>query len=168
MSALTEIEIFDCMAENLRLAAQDCELLATEPMKGFIYDRFRKSLKLVEGACRQASVWRQDTRWLPIGVQMSECHKRAGDWLRGVVQPDGHRAPIPFGQKHPLFLKLAEILRALLKQVGSLRTSATGRTGMILPNVAPSPFRETRQHSVSLPAGLTQRASGLIVPGACA
>ena len=168
MSALTESEIFDCMAENLRLAAQDCELLATSPAKGFIYDRYRKELKLVEGACRQASAWREDARWLPIGLQMAECHKRAGEWLRGVVQPDGHRAPIPFGQKHPLFLRLSEVLRMLLAQVEALRTQATGRSGMILPGAAPLPFRETRQHQINLPAGLAQRASGLIVPGVCA
>ncbi len=164
MGALTECEIFDCLAENLRLAAQDCELLATEPMKGFIYDRFRKELRLVEGACRQASAWREDTRWLPIGLQMAECHKRAGEWLRGVMQPDGHRVPVAFGQKHPLFLKLAEVLRLLHTQVENLRTQKTARSGMILPDAMPAPFRETRQHTVNLPAGMAQRSSGLIVP----
>lgn len=152
------------MADNLRMAARDCELLATIPMKGMVYDRFRKELKLVEGCCRQASAWREDTRWLPIGLMMEECHKRAGDWLRGVVMPDGTRRLIPHGEKHPLFVKLAENLHALLKQVSVLRTQATGRLGMILPDMAPTPFRETRQHRIELPAGMAARASGLIVP----
>lgn len=164
MGALTETEIFSCMADNLRLAAIDCDLLATEPLKGPIYDRFRRELKLVEGCCRQASAWREDTRWLPIGLQMEECHRRAGEWLRGEKMPDGSRRLIPYGQKHPLFLKLAANLRALHMVVEALRTRATGRIGMILPDAMPGPHREHRPQRVLIPPGLSQRASGLIVP----
>lgn len=153
MGALTEIEIFDCMSENLRTAIDDCEKLATVPMKGLVYDRFRKALKLVEGACRQASAWREDTRWLPIGLMMEEAHKRAGEWLRGVVQPDGTRRMIPLGEKHPLFVKLAENLRALLKSVDELRTKKTDRIGMILPQVG-----------APIVNGMLRRESGLIIP----
>jgi hypothetical protein len=153
MGALTETEIFNCMSENLRTAIDDCDLLATTPLKGPVYNRFRKALKLVEGSCRQASAWRSDTRWLPIGLMMEEAHKRAGEWLRGVKQPNGGRRPIPHGEKHPLFLKLAENLRALLKTVNDLRTKQTSRAGMILPEAG-----------VPIMGGMIRRESGLIIP----
>jgi hypothetical protein len=155
------------MADSLGKAIHHCEDLAVHPLKGPIYHQYRTELKLVEGCCRQASAWREDTRWLPIGLMMSKCHNMAGEWLRGVQDPvTKRRTPIPEGQKHPLFVKLAENLRALLVQVEKLRTGATGKMGMILPVTAPAPFRDTRQHRVAaLPPGMTQRPSGLIVPG---
>jgi hypothetical protein len=153
MGALTEAEIFDCLSDNLRTAIDACELLATTPFKGPVYDQLRKALKLCEGACRQASAWREDTRWLPVGLMMEEAHKRAGEWLRGVKGIDGKRRPIPAGEKHPLFVKLAENLRALLKTVDDLRTKQTGRVGMILPEAGAPIF-----------AGMARRESGLLVP----
>ena len=68
----------------------------------------------------------------------------------------------------PLFLTLAENLRAMHRMVEALRTQATGRTGMILPDTAPAPFRDTRQHAIQLPPGMAQRSSGLIVPAGTA
>lgn len=154
MGALTEIEIFDCMSENLRTAIDACEKLATVPLKGPVYDRFRKALGLVEGCCRQAGGWREDSRWYPIGMLMEEAHRRAGEWLRGVKGPDGRRRPIPFGEKHPLFVRLAEEgLRPLQKVIDDLRTKATGRVGMILPEAG-----------APLMAGVVRRESGLLVP----
>ena len=166
MGALTEAEIFDCMADSLRKAIDHCEQLAIKPLRGPIYNSFRQELKLVEGTCRQASAWREDTRWLPIGVMMEQCHQKAGDWLRGVVDPvTKRRTPIAEGQKHPLFVKLAENLRAILQGVEDLRTKAAGRMGMILPA---TPRAETRTHGrsvqVSLPAGMHRHPSGLIIP----
>ena len=40
MGALTEVEIFSCMAENLRLAAQHADDLAVKPFKGPIYELY--------------------------------------------------------------------------------------------------------------------------------
>ena len=150
MGAITEQEIFSCMSENLRTAIDACELLAVTPLKGPVYDRLRKALKLVEGSCRQASAWREDTRWLPIGLMMEDCHKRAGEWLRGVRQEDGTRRPIPHGEKHPLFVKLAENLRILLSISDDLRVKKTGIRGMILPQYTGMP--------------LVRRDSGLVMP----
>jgi len=166
MGDLSEVEIFSCMAENLRLAAQHCADLAVKPLKGPIYNDFRKELRLVEGCCKQASQWREDTRWLPIGLMMAECHKRAGDWLRGVKDPvTGRRVKIAEGQRHPLFLKLAENLRAIHREVEKLRAARTGRIGMILPELQPAPTRtQGRQMQVILPPGMHQTRSGLIIP----
>lgn len=49
----TELEIFDCLSQNLRKSAENCQKLAWDPKRGHIYNDFRKSLKLVEGCCRQ-------------------------------------------------------------------------------------------------------------------
>lgn len=166
MSDLTEAEIFECLSHNLRAAAEDCELLASSPKKGLIYDRYRKELKLVEGACRQAAAWRGDTRWLPLGMKMEECHQRAGEWLRGVKDESGIRRAIPEGTKHPLFSKLAELLRAAYTQVEKLRTAKTGVVGTILPETISSHHLAVRHRPVSvmLPEGMIQRPSGLFVP----
>ena len=161
MGALTETEIFDCMRTSLKAAAECCDELARTPLKGPVYDRLRKELKLIEGCCRQASAWREDTRWLPIGLMMHEVHDKAGNWLRGWKHPEnGQRIKFAEGQRNPLFVKLGENLRALSTVAENLRTKATGRVGMILPKPLPGPHRDTR------PVGFRQSPSGLILPGA--
>lgn len=162
MGSLTETEIFDCLATNFRLAAQHADDLARLPAKGPTYRLFRDELKLIEGACRQASVWREDTRWLKIGLMMAEAHKRAGGWLRGIKAPDGSKRSLRAGELHPLFTHLADNLRAGLAAADRVRTAATGRIGMILPEVARGPHRDTR------PAGWNATPSGLIVPAGVA
>ena len=85
MSALTEIEIFDRMRESLRIAAECAEALAIEDVRGREYTVLREHLKLIEGCCIQAANWREDTRWLPLGRLVAECHQKAGNWLRPQV-----------------------------------------------------------------------------------
>lgn len=159
MGALTETEIFSQLSQNFNLAAEHCEDLAKLPAKGPTYRKLIQELKLIEGCCRQASAWREDTRWLNIGLMMAEAHKRAGDWLRG-YKTDGVRIKIAEGQLHPMFMKLAENLRAGQKLAEQFRTQRTGRVGMILPEPLPGPFRETRQHRVMLP----RTPGGIIIP----
>ena len=163
MGQLTETEIFDCLVTNFRLAAEDCDALAVVPFKGETYDRFRRRLGLIEGACRQTSTWREDTRWLPIGMMMAETHKRAGDWLRGVKLPDGSRIKFGNGQLHPCFVKLAENLRGLQAVAEKLRHGRTNRLGMILPEVGRAPHRDTRPVGWSAPEFVANK-SGLILP----
>jgi hypothetical protein len=161
MGALTEAEIFSCLSENFVLAAQHCEDLARLPRKGPSYSALRNELRLIEGAARQASVWRQDTRWLQIGLYVAEAHKRAGDWLRGYRLPSGQRVAIREGQLHPLFVKLAENLRSGHRKAEEFRTKATNRVGMILPKpvVNAGPHRETT------PVGYRKTVGGLLIPG---
>lgn len=160
MGALTEQEIFDCIADNAKLAAEHCDRLARDPAprRGDTYHQLRTELKLIEGACRQASVWRQDTRWLPIGLMMEEAHKRAGDWLRGAKQ-DGVLIKLAERHHFQCFTKLAENLRGLAVQMEALRTRATGRSGMILPDMLPGPHRDTR------PTGFRKTQGGILLPG---
>ena len=162
MGALTEVEIFDCLKTNLRLAAQSCDKLAVSPRKGPTYVKLREELRLVEGACRQAAFWRGgDARWLQVGILMAEAHKRAGDWLRGIKQPDGTRVKLANGILHPAFEMLAESLRALIRLADNTKNKATGRLGMILPAPLRGPHRDTRPVSF---AGMRQHTNGLLVP----
>lgn len=159
MGDLTEQSIFSQLSQSFRLAAECCDDLARLPAKGPTYRRLITELKLVEGCCRQASAWREDTRWLNIGLMVAEAHKRAGGWLRG-YKVDGIRIKIAEGQMHPLFIKLAENLRAGFALAEQFRTKRTGRVGMILPDMLPGPHRETRQHRVQLP----RTPGGVIIP----
>ena len=159
MARLTEIEIFDCLKTNLRLAAQSCEKLAVSPRKGPTYVKLREELRLVEGACRQAAFWRGgDARWLKIGMFMAEAHKRAGGWLRGEKQPDGTTMKIAAAHQHPLFLKLAENLRAAYVKAEEFRTKKTNKIGPILPVPGVPPHRDTK------PVGYNRSPGGILLP----
>lgn len=164
MGALTETEIFDCLSDNFRKAAEHCENLAKLPRKGSSYTALRESLKLIEGACRQAAMWREDARWLRIGLMMAEAHERAGLWLRGIKLPSGQRVKIAEGHMHPLFMKLAEHLRSFHRKADEFKTQSTGRIGTILPAVQAAPHRDTRPVHISVPAHLRQTAGGIILP----
>lgn len=149
MSGTTEAEIFGVLSENLRLAAEDCEKLAWDPRRGFVYDGLRKRLKLIEGAARQAFYWRDyDARWLQLRFLVQGVHKRAGHWLRNSATRDERKVA------HPRFAKLAECLRAAYYNAERIRTAATGRLGPILPAQLPGPHRDTRPVQVKTPGGI--------------
>jgi hypothetical protein len=148
LGVLTEVEIFDCMRDNLRVAADRCRKLAWNPRRGWLYTEFRQSLELVEGACRQASAWRADTRWLVLGLKMAEAHRRAGGWLRDLPSREGRKVA------HPMFQKLAEALDDAGKTAERLRTLATLRSGPILPVPLPLIRTESRPMQVLTPGGL--------------
>lgn len=138
MTALTESEIMSCLAENFRLAAEDCEKLAKLPAQGPTYNVFRQRLKLIEGAARQAGHWREDSRWFQVGMDMGKLHQKCGDWIRG-------RYP------RELFLKAATALRQLHASTEKLRHDRTGRRGAILPDALEGPHRQNRPVSVMMP-----------------
>lgn len=131
MSDLTEVEIFDCLTENLREAATHCELLAVLPAKGPTYRKLRSNFQMIEGACRQMGFFRDDMRYQHLGMKAAQCHERAGGWLRSQAAPE-------------LFTKLADAMRKLDTDVDGLRHTATRRRGPILIPTAPAPHRDTR------------------------
>lgn len=142
---LTETEIFDCLETNLRLAAEDCDILAmrkgfdgTLAGTGFAYTRLCERLKLVEGACRQAGHWREHAAWFPVGLKMAEAASRVQSFVR-------HREPAE------AFRLLAQGLRIGLTACRQLRHRKTGRVGMILPAPLPGPHRDHRPVQVLLP-----------------
>jgi hypothetical protein len=144
MGALTETEIFDQMNASFKQAAELADKLARYPLKGLNYDALRKQLRLIEGCCKQANTWREDTRWLRFMTMCAECHKRAGDWLRGIPVPGGGRIRLNEGTLHPAFVMLAENLRAMHKAAELIRTAKTNRVGMILPDMLAGPHRDTK------------------------
>lgn len=162
MGALTETEIFDQMNHSFRQAVELADKLARLPLKGVNYDALRKQLRLIEGCCKQANTWREDTRWLTFMSMCAECHKRAGDWLRGILVPGGGRIKLNEGTLHPAFVMLADNLRAMHKAAEMIRTGKTGRRGMILPDMLEGPHRDTR------PVGFRKMPNmnngGIIIP----
>lgn len=152
----SETEIFDRLLTSLRAAAESCQYLAWDPRRGFRYEQFRKDVKLVEGCCRQICHWREDTRWLVLGRMMAFAHARCGHWLRNSPTPQMRKIA------QPEFKRLSEKLTQMVSDVDRMRTMATGKRGAILP--VDKPLDRESGRPVQVPAGFTERASGLIVP----
>ena len=148
---LTEREIFDRMKTELRSAIADCDEVARQPKSGPQFIRLRRSLKLVEGCCRQAAHWRQDARWLIPGRQMEHVHQQARAWL--------HR---PTVSSKKLFTKLAAALRNILNDLHRLENLPTLRTGPLLPKPLAGPLRSGA--SIQVPAAYVRSSAGVIVP----
>lgn len=138
MSDLSEREILSCLKENYAEAASRCDRLA-KGERGDLYPKLRENLRLVEGAARQMSAWREDSRWLKLGLDVMECQKRCGKWLV-------EKAP---GKK---FTMLANVLRKGAFMAHALETRKTEVRGPILPIIAPAP-NEQRHGSIILPPG---------------
>lgn len=144
VNGIDEKEVLARLRHHFAHAAEACDLLAVLPARGRAYDLMRRHLRHAEERCRQMAHQRGDARWLRIGLQMEEAHQRAGDWLR-------RTAP------RPLFLKLAENLRAAEHAAVDLETRATGRIGPILPK--PQPFMRTQGRPVQV-----MTAGGVLLP----
>lgn len=149
MSALTETEIFDCMATNLREGAECCDKLAVSPKQGPLFDAMRKHLKLIEGCCRQAAHWREDTRWLPLGIDFERAHQLARRWI---VEHYSRK----------MFTLLAGKMRELEKIAIDLRDRKPPKLGLIMPGMLADPTQRNAQ--IVVPKMPKRRKSGLIVP----
>jgi hypothetical protein len=134
MSALTEVEIFDALEDNLKRAIQAADDLTTLDRRGPAYSTLREALGKIEGCCRQASAWREDTRWLGLGLLADQCLKKSGGWLRGHKDDrTGVKITLNIDTKNKMFEMLASNLRLFLKGVETLKDGKTGKIGMILP-----------------------------------
>ncbi|HEV2674140.1 MAG TPA: hypothetical protein VGV37_06320 [Aliidongia sp.] len=143
MSDLTEREIFACMRENFSGAADDCRRLAAGERFG-LYPAFREKMEMIEGCCRQASMWRSDGRFLPVAHQVALAQQKCRQWLV---------------EKHPAlrYMALATILDGYAHMCDELETKATGTTGPILLKPLEG------EHRTGKPVQVV-RPSGLIVP----
>jgi hypothetical protein len=160
MSDLTESEVLDRMKTSLREAIQACQDLAVKSVKGRPYEVLRENLLLIEGCCRQLAAFRGDTRWLPIGKLMAECHQKAGGWLRGYKDPtSGIRIMTAGGERNKLFLMLAVNLADIHDSASTLYTAKTGTSGAILP-ATPTETRREGRPAFTQP----KRKSTLILP----
>lgn len=152
---VTEREILSLLKATFRRAAEHCDKLAVLPARGPTYRRLCEDLQIAENCSRQVGWYRQDTRWFQIGLYMEEAHKRAGGWLRDKSMP----RTVNSNLAHPLFMKLAENLRAGAASAERLETAATGRVGMILPEVRRGPDRTQGR-----PVQVRTTPGGLILP----
>ena len=159
MSTTTESEIFACLSDNLKIAAEKSRLLAWNPKRGWHYNEFRQSLKLIEGCCRQIFYWRNyDSRWLVLGKLCNFAHHKAGDWLRNSPSKEMRKLA------QPEFEMLGQKLEQMRADVDRLRHLATGKKdGPIVPDILPHSRESGRLVQVAMP-GFTKRESGLIVP----
>ena len=170
MNQWSEGEVFSFLSQHFREAANDCRDLAKRQRRGSIYNRLRHTLIKIEDMCRIAAYFRQDARWLQVGLCMHEVHQCAGDWLRGMPRPPDDRGrprpplPIPEGELHPRFVQLAELLDQQYRVADKMRRQRTGRPGMILPRMLqPTEVR----HPTNYPVRDYRRTrSGLLVPTA--
>lgn len=143
---LTEVEILDCLGSNLMLAADRCKQIAQYPKSARPFTEMRASLKLAEGAARQAAHWRGDIRWLRPALYLEQAHQLARTWL--------HR---PSVESKRLFKGLAAALIQMAKDLLRLETMATGTKGLIL-----TPYAVT--NPLSKIAGKTRIPVGLHLP----
>lgn len=150
---LTETEIFSQLRGQLSEAAEACDHVAARPESGIHFIRLRRALKLAEGCCRQAAMWRGDARWLEPGVKLEQAHQIARDWL--------HR---PTLESKRLFVALAAALRQMTLHLAMLETAKTGRSGSILPK-ARHLGRKTGA-PVQVPAGFHASSGGVLLPAA--
>ncbi len=148
---VTEREILSLLKQAFCRAAEHCDKLAVLPARGPTYRKLREDLEIAENCCRQVAWYRQDTRWLHIGLLMAEAHKRAGTWLRDRTMP----RTANLNAAHPLFIRLAQNLRFGATRAEALGTMATGRVGMILPKIQTGPLRtQGRLVQVKTPGGI--------------
>lgn len=72
--SLTEAEILDRHVQSLKEGREACRLLAQnqDPLliapRGHNYGNLKRALKELEGSARQMNYFREDTRWLKLGV----------------------------------------------------------------------------------------------------
>lgn len=153
MSDTSEREIFDCLVSNIKLAKAQCPILYRSPRRvGPSYEIMRKALIAVENCCRQACVWREDTRHLAIADKINQLRHKAGGWLRQKPPEVRH------------FPMMEKLLDMLLISAEMLKNRRTGRVGMILPEVMPV-HRENRHVRVAnLPPSMTVSKGGIILP----
>lgn len=163
MSDLSEYEVLDRMKTSLREAGAAALSLSLSAMNGPTYGTLRTHLLLVEGCCRQIAAMREDSRWLTIGSEMAEAHRRSGKWLRG-FKVNGISIKLSASTKHPLFEKLAVNLAFLLAGVENMATARTGTSKPILPETPRAHRRPGAPVAVKLP-GETVTPGGIIMSG---
>jgi hypothetical protein len=155
--SLTEPEVLDRLRTSLAEAIQASKDLAVRSRYGLPYQRLRDHLALIEGCCRQMAAFRGDGTWLPFGIYMAECHKRAGGWLRGYTSAGIHITYTP-GQINQVFVTLAAQLTAIKDAVETKSDAKTGQLGPVLPATP------TEERRVGRPAFGTAPKSKLILP----
>jgi hypothetical protein len=150
MGALTEPEIFGCMADALHVAEETCRGLAWHPRRGPQYRRFLAAIEDAIGCCDQAYYWRDyDARWLQNSQMLRAVKDMTGRWLRDSATKEARKLA------HPQFKALADALAKLLLLTDKYKNGATGVLGPIMPKPLPLPYvRQGRPVQVMSPGGI--------------
>lgn len=125
MGRLTESEIMAKHTDALKVAKQACVFLShnADPEKiaprGHHYTRLKKALKELEGTCREICYYRDDTRWLKLGIIYAKALRMSQKYF--------------VAQKWANYGKLAELFDLGARRMDELRTRKTGQLGPILP-----------------------------------
>ena len=144
MAELTEKEILECLNDNLKIAVETCQKLA-DGERGPIYPQFHSAVKLVDGACRQMSGFREDTRWSAFALYLHEVPDRVRKWL--VDDKKTYTAELNM---------LADIFRWAQMRAKELETKRTGKRGIILPTPRAAETR-TQGRSILVPSTYRER-----------
>jgi hypothetical protein len=148
------------MYDNMRASIQLATDLAYKPGQGPTYSMFRDEMRSAEDCCKQAAVWRQDTRWYPLGNVIAQHAAITGKWLRG-YKVEGRLGKTFYSRD--LYLMLAENLGGLLVIMNQLKDDATGRVGPILPEVHHFSRTQDRPMQVMVP-GEARSPAGILLP----
>ncbi len=123
--ALTEADVLSKHTQALKEASECCQLLArnADPEKaaprGHIYGNLRRALTSIEGTCRQMCYFREDTRWIKLGILYANA-------MRKCSQMFANQNWMGFGQIRKLFDEG-------LRRMDDLANLKTGQRGPILP-----------------------------------
>lgn len=125
MSGLTEAEVLDRHRQSLGEARSICHRLGSqldpdkaEP-RGWLYAALKDHLGRLEGTCRQMHYFREDARWLRLGIQYAKLARSAQRHF--------------IAQRWGAFTKMMPIFEAGLRSVADLAEQKTGKIGPVLP-----------------------------------
>lgn len=125
MSGLTEAEILTRHSQSLKEAKDQCLWLSQNADPDKIAPRARRyrglqqALKELEGTCRQLAQFRQDARWIKLGVLYAKA-------MRTVTKIYEH-------QNWLAFKELTQLFDNGIVRMEELATAKTGTVGPILP-----------------------------------
>jgi hypothetical protein len=145
---LSEQEITSRHMQSLKEARDCCDWLgkqldpALAAPRGRRYAQLRKALTELEGSARQMAHWRQDARWLKLGIHYAKVMR--------VAQAKY------VGQRWGAFKAMVQIFDAGLRSLDDLQTRKTGTLGAILP-ARPSDWLVLPNHRVPRPSDFQTR-----------
>lgn len=125
MSGLTEQEILSKHTQSLKEAKDSCHWLARNADPEQVaprarhYGNLERSLKALEGSCRQMSMMRSDARWTRLGF----VYARAMRFAKAKY----------VGQNWLGFRDLTQLFDLGIRRMDELATAKTGTLGPILP-----------------------------------
>lgn len=140
--ATTEQDIIDRHMQALGEAQRACQRLGRNADPDFLaprghdYGNLKRALQALEGTARQMCHWRQDTRWLKLGILYAKAMRLA---------------QVKFvGQRWAAFNEMTKLFDRGLREMEELKTRRTGQIGPVLPS-RPTDWLILPDHKVPRP-----------------